>query len=69
MTDHLTFGLRKESKLHAVQRKTKNILWDKSSQDDSVVLFNHFSVMTSLRFSIISSGRSHLDGRTKLICC
>jgi hypothetical protein len=23
MTDHLTFGLRKESKLHAVQRKQK----------------------------------------------
>jgi hypothetical protein len=32
MTDHLTFGLRKENKLHAAQiRKTKNIPWDKSS--------------------------------------
>jgi hypothetical protein len=32
VTDHLTFGLSKENKLHAVQRKTKNIPWDKSSQ-------------------------------------
>jgi hypothetical protein len=32
VTDHLTFGLRKESKLHAAQRrKTKIVPWDKSS--------------------------------------
>jgi hypothetical protein len=34
MTDHLTFGLRKENKLHAAQRrKTKNVPWDKSSHE------------------------------------
>jgi hypothetical protein len=33
VTDHLTFGLKKENKLHVVQRReTKNIPWDKSSQ-------------------------------------
>jgi hypothetical protein len=34
MTDHLTFGLRKENQLHVAQRrKTKNVPWDKSSHN------------------------------------
>jgi hypothetical protein len=39
MTDCLTFGLRKENKLHAAQgRKTKNVPWDKSSQYESCIV-------------------------------